>query len=419
MPIVKQISIHAAPKKFLEYIVNGEKTDEAKFVSGINISSDANKAYKMFKMNFEKYSDKDFSEPQDLSDEKKKAVRLHHYVQSFSPDDNISAEEAHQIGIEWAKKVFGENTQIIVSTHVDRAHIHNHFAVAAYDMNGKHWHSNEKTLSRCRRISDKISLEHGIGIIEPKHKNSMKYAEWLARQNNSSVKEKIQYAIDKLILDEDVKSIDDLAEKMRKVGYEVKLGKFMTVRPPKSKRAFRTESLDKVYGGYSIAELQYRISNKHEMSESEINKLNGLQHQYALYVRQIQIIVFRKKSKKQNYKELISNANLLTYLCNNDITSVREFENKLNEVDEKYNRSKNKISALRKRIEYLSEHDNDNSMLEEVKQKLSEEEKEYQLLAEERKNVSELYKRLIRQNEENRIYDKEKVNGENDKNIFR
>lgn len=74
-----------------------------------------------------------------------KKKRLHHYIQSFKPSE-VTLEEAHKIGVEWAKKVFGENHQVLITTHIDKSHIHNHFAVTAFDLNGKQWYGNKETL---------------------------------------------------------------------------------------------------------------------------------------------------------------------------------------------------------------------------------------------------------------------------------
>ena len=115
---------------------------------------------------FEKFAKERFRK-KSLNDENcgKEKIRLHHYIQSFKPEE-ISPEEVHKIGVEWAEKVFGRDHQVLVTTHVDRQHIHNHFAVSAYDLDGKKWYSNKTTLKRCRDISDKICKSHGLSIIE-------------------------------------------------------------------------------------------------------------------------------------------------------------------------------------------------------------------------------------------------------------
>ena len=140
MPIIKHISIHSTPLSNIEYILNGDKNDEMKFATGINCTANPQSAYDELRRTFEYYAkerffklDLNFQEFQnDEKSKSKEKVRIHHYVQSFDPKENVTPDEAHKIGIEWAKKTFGENMQVIVSTHLDKGHIHNHFAVCPY-----------------------------------------------------------------------------------------------------------------------------------------------------------------------------------------------------------------------------------------------------------------------------------------------
>ncbi|MBP3742615.1 MAG: relaxase/mobilization nuclease domain-containing protein, partial [Treponema sp.] len=145
MPIVDNISIHKNPKAFLDYILDKNKNNDMTYVTSLNLNAhDTESAVADLKRTFEMFDTK-HSFTSRVSEEKS-PVRVHHYIQSFNPKDNVTPELAHAIGVEWAKKCFGENAQVIVSTHVDKGHIHNHFAVGVYDLNGKHIISNSKTL---------------------------------------------------------------------------------------------------------------------------------------------------------------------------------------------------------------------------------------------------------------------------------
>ena len=134
MAIVKYIAVHKSPKNFLRYIMNGDKTNEMKLVTGLNCTANLDYAYNQFGNVFEKFVKERFCKKSINSGKEK--IRLHHYIQSFKPDE-ASPELAHKIGVEWARKVFGENHQVLVTTHVDKNHIHNHFAVSAYNLDGK------------------------------------------------------------------------------------------------------------------------------------------------------------------------------------------------------------------------------------------------------------------------------------------
>ena len=349
MAIIKYIAVHKSPKNFLRYIMNGDKTEEMKLVTGMNCTADLDFAYNEFSRVFEKYAKERFCKKSVTSEKEK--IRMHHYIQSFKPDE-ISPAEAHKIGVEWAEKVFGKNHQVLVTTHVNCQHIHNHFAVAAFDLDGKKWYGNKTSLKRCREISDKICKSHGLSIIEnPTYKNNQKYADWLARQKNISWKTKLCDDIDKIILREDVKSVEDLAERLREKYYAVTLKKYLSIKVSENRKAIRSYRLG---DDYAIEELQYRIENKNrEISLSAIAKYQGVQREYAMCLRELQIMAYRKNDNSHNvtYSDLRRNSELLTYLCDNNIHSEEDFQNVVNTAAEKSDKLKKIRDGLLAEIE--------------------------------------------------------------------
>ena len=240
---------------------------------------------------------------------------------------------------------------MLVTTHVDRQHIHNHFAVAAYDLNGNKWYGNKATLKKCRDISDKICKAHGLSVIEnPTYKANHKYSDWLARQKKVSWKQKICDDIDELILRDDVKSVEDLAERLREKGYVVNLKKYLSVKAAKNRKAIRSYRLG---DGYAIEELRYRIENKNrEMSLDKVAEYQGIQREYALCLRELQILVYRKSENSYNatFSELRKNAELLTFMCEKKIRSVSDFENAVNSAAEKADSIKRSRERLLEKI---------------------------------------------------------------------
>ncbi len=232
MPIIKHIPIYAAPKRMLAYVTNEEKTEDT-LVTGLNCSTKYNDAYEDMKFNFEMYSGERFfkrSIKSDTAKRERQKIRLHHYIQSFKPGE-VTPEEAHQIGVEWAEKVFGKKHMVLCATHTDRGHIHNHFAVCPYDMYGKHWYANKKSMRMCRAISDEIALAHGLEIIEhPKKSYCHKYGEYKARKEGRSWKQKLCDDIDNAIMKDNVRSIDDLLKELMKQGYGIKRGKYISIK---------------------------------------------------------------------------------------------------------------------------------------------------------------------------------------------
>lgn len=214
MAYVKHTAIHTTPK----YILNPEKNEKMKYVTGICCGDELETAYDNFKEIFEKYNDENFDNYGTSQKSGKRNIRIRSYTQSF--DSSVSPEEAHRIGVEWAKKVFGENRLIIVSTHSNTNHCHNHIAVCSYDLDGIRWHSNRKTLDFVRKRSDEICLEHGLDIIRnPKKKSAIGYKEWDSRKKGCSWKIKMANTIDRLIHSDDVMDVYSLVEKMKEYGY--------------------------------------------------------------------------------------------------------------------------------------------------------------------------------------------------------
>ena len=169
MPIIKHIPIYAAPKRLLSYVTNEKKTEKT-LVTGLNCSANASEAYEDMKFGFEMFSGERFfkrSIKSETAKSEKQKIRLHHYIQSFKPSE-VTPDEAHQIGVEWAERAFGKKAVVLCATHTDRGHIHNHFAVCPYDIDGKHWHANKESLRK--KIADEKKL---IGDI-PKYLEILK-----------------------------------------------------------------------------------------------------------------------------------------------------------------------------------------------------------------------------------------------------
>lgn len=156
MPYLKSKDIRGTPLCSLKYICNDEKTNSGLLVSAVNCMAEPRNAYEEMKRVYEFYSGRSFNEP--IPQGKKGKVKLIHYIQSFDPQDNISAEKAYRVAENTIIEMFGENVQ----AHDDKAHIHNHIIVNVYDITGKRFYSNQATLKKMKLISDKACLRYGI-----------------------------------------------------------------------------------------------------------------------------------------------------------------------------------------------------------------------------------------------------------------
>ncbi|MCI7500199.1 MAG: relaxase/mobilization nuclease domain-containing protein [Oscillospiraceae bacterium] len=320
MAYVKHTAIHTTPKAHLKYILNPDKNEEMKYVTGICCGDDLETAYDNFKEIYEKYNSEKFDDCELSKKSGKRHIRIHSYTQSF--DSSVSPEEAHRIGVEWAKKVFGVNRPIIVSTHVNTNCVHNHIAVCPYDLDGIRWHSNYKTLQFVRQRSDEICIEHNLDIIRnPRKKSTISYKEHDARKKGYSWKVKMADTIDRLIHRDDVTDIYSLIEKMKECGYTFTNESRMIAKPKGVKYGC---CIAKLGYGYSYQMLIQRINNKqNEFVGRKISAFIGFQVEIAVGLRERQLDIYRSHIiHSVSHVELQRTAEVLCFIHNNHIHSL-------------------------------------------------------------------------------------------------
>ena len=228
--------------------------------------------------------------------------------------------------MEWAKKVFGTNRPIIVSTHVNTNCVHNHIAVCPYDLDGIRWHSNYKTLQFVRKRSDEICLEHNLDIIRnPRKKSTISYKEYDARKKGYSWKRKMADTIDKLIHSDDVTDIYSLIEKMKKYGYTFTNENRLIAKPRGVKYGC---CIAKLGFGYSYQMLMERISHKqNEFVGRKISAFVGFQVELAVSIREKQYEVYRAPERNYPlYADLQRTVDVLNFVHNNHIHSLDDME---------------------------------------------------------------------------------------------
>ncbi|HFZ4994649.1 relaxase/mobilization nuclease domain-containing protein [Enterococcus faecalis] len=231
------------------YVFNDDKTMSKQLVSGhgITILEDAANEFLLTKEKFARRKGTHIvfnPVTEKLEFDKKsiergngrgKAVLAHHLIQSFSPEDDLTPEQVHEIGRKTILEFTGGQYEFIVATHVDKAHIHNHIIVNSTNLttgkalnwkiikqqNGK---NKDKTKELFEKVSDKISSEYGAKIIEKSPKNShKKYTMW---ETESLYKKKIKSRLDFLL--DHSSSIDDFLEKAEALNVSVDFSKKWT-----------------------------------------------------------------------------------------------------------------------------------------------------------------------------------------------
>ena len=246
MPYIKSRDIRATPLRSLKYICALDKTEGGLLVSALGCMSEPKNAYEEMKRVYEFYSGRSFNEP--VPEKGKGRVKLIHYIQSFDPKEKISADTANKIALAAVKKMFGENVQAIIATHNDTEHIHNHFIVNVYDLEGKRFYSNQNSLKKLKRISDEVCLQFGVQPYDKTltSKSAISaYNEWEHLKKGTSWKQQIRNKIDLLI--PTVRNIDELLAELERRGCTIKRGKYISVKAPEQERSVRTKTLGEAY----------------------------------------------------------------------------------------------------------------------------------------------------------------------------
>ncbi len=309
MPYLKSIPIHSTVNRSLRYILNPEKTEKLLYTASLNCMADWKLGYENMKLVYEQYSKKSFDEP--LVKGKKNRVKAIHYIQSFDPADEISPELAHRIGKAFARKCFGDNVQVVIATHTDKSHIHNHLIINSYGIDGEKFISNKKTLDQCKQISDGVCLALGIQPYDKtKGRNkTLAYNEWEHKHRGTSWKQKICLQIDRLIYS--VKNIDELLYELELLGYTVKRGKYISVKADGQERFVRFKTLGVAYTEESLS---IRIADAYE---NPMKPEKAITEMAQIYYNRISEIADLVKTNRKSPRKYNSS---LPYSVENDYT---------------------------------------------------------------------------------------------------
>ena len=240
-------------EKEINYAVNPDKTEATCFVSCLNCGS----------------VETSYSEMQDTKKRygKTDGVVCYHIIQSFLPEEG-TPEQIHKIGIDFCRECF-EDFEVVIGTHLDKAHLHNHIVVNSVSfIDGHKYRSTPKTYYELRDISDKLCKENDLSVIIPKGKGSH-YAQWKAEHTNQpTIRGQIKKDIDEAI--ERAFTYNSFIEILKKSGYIIKSGnniKHTAVKPEGSTRFFRLDTLGQ---GYTEEDIKKRLLEKQYSSSFKL-----------------------------------------------------------------------------------------------------------------------------------------------------
>ena len=252
----KIIVIHSRLDHCLDYTLNEEKTNlknaldygmnpaKARLVTGINC--DAENAHREMQMTKRRW-------------DKRGGILGYHIVHSFAPGE-VTPEEAHEAGVEFARRLLGDRYEAVVSTHTDQDHLHCHIVFNSVSfMDGKKYRSDfESYFDTLRETSNAVSRERGLSVIEAEGRGKP-YAEWNAeRTGKATISGFVRQDIDAAIRESF--TFESFLAALRRQGYTIKYGeniKHTAITPPGGKRAFRLDSLG---DGYTEADIRSRLA---------------------------------------------------------------------------------------------------------------------------------------------------------------
>lgn len=248
MAVTKIIPIKATIQKAVDYICNPDKTDDELYIDCSNCSPFCAKLeFDFYRYRYDN-SIKEYNQ----------GVKAYHQIQSFKPGE-VTPELAHKIGKEFAKREFGEKFAYIVTTHIDKEHIHNHIISCAYSTDGgnKYHNGGLKDIYRRRNLSDEICKENGLSVIEHNRRNWQTYKEWQTNKSGTSWKQELKNIIDKIIVLSH--SWEEFLFNMQKENIIVNDKRKYITFQKEGKRAVRGNTLGENYSKEKISE---RIENE-------------------------------------------------------------------------------------------------------------------------------------------------------------
>ena len=188
MPYCKSVAVHHNVKQALTYILNPDKTDERVLTISLNCMTKPEFAYTQMKTVYEQYARRSYDAPPSKSG--KSPVKAIHYIMSFADSENVTPELAHKIGMAFVRKMFGDDVQAVIATHVNIEHTHNHILINSYSLTGKRFYDNKASVRKMREVTNGVCRAFGItpALNFENEGRSLNYSEWQHKKKGTSWK---------------------------------------------------------------------------------------------------------------------------------------------------------------------------------------------------------------------------------------
>lgn len=333
MAVTKIKAIRGTLSKAIAYILNPEKTDDKLLVSSYGCASET--------------AAREFEWTRKIAEQKgMNPVRIiaRHVIQSFEIGE-VTPELAHEIGKQFADEILGGKYEYVLTTHIDKDHVHNHLVFNAVDFVDYHAYKSYKRIYYdMREVSDRLCKENGLSVIPPSQNKGMGYKEYTEAKRGTSWKQKLKQTIDRLVIT--AKDYDDFLRLMQEAGYEIKTGKYISFRAEGQERFTRSKTIGENYTEERIKE---RIAgrtprrNRRQTVPKGISLIGDIQERISL----IDSKGYEYKAKLTILKEA---ARTLNYLTENNLLQYADLEKKVEDVHSSYDRTGKELKGVEARL---------------------------------------------------------------------
>ena len=330
MAVTKIKPVKSTLKKALDYIQNPDKTDGKMLVSSFGCSPET------ADIEFE------FTIAQALDRGNNLA---HHLIQSFEPGE-VDYQKAHEIGKQLADAVTKGQYEYVLTTHIDKGHVHNHIIFCAVNFVDYHkYNSNKRSYYGIRNMSDRLCRENGLSVVVPQKGGKGKsYAEYLAEKTGTSWKGKLKTVVDGLI--PQVSSFEELLSRLQGLGYEIKPGKYVSCRAPGQERFTRLKTLGADYTEEAIRErIEGRRTRtaKAPKAERGVSLLIDIENS----IKAAQSRGYEQWAKIHNLKQA---AKTLNFLTEHQISQYEDLTAKIEEIQTESEKAGDALKEMEKRL---------------------------------------------------------------------
>ena len=359
----------------LDYIMNPKKTDGGILISAYACSPEtAADEFMLFRQEYQ----------QNTGRTQENEVIGYHVRQAFKPEE-ITPEEANEIGKELASRMTDGQFAYVVATHIDKHHIHNHIIICSTDLDGQHKYRDVKQSAKdLAEISDSLCREHGLSVIQNPQDKTVTYDKWQGNQRKFTHRDELRMIID-AALRMQPDGFDALMPLLEDAGCHIKRGMHISIKPPEGKRYIRLDTLD---SEYDEASLRRTLAHDHvhipkiprgDFTKSQLKRLVDIEAKlragkgkgYQVWAERnnidakAQMVIFLKEHQIGSLEELNDQIQELTDQRDSLKASIREKQNRMKEINRQrqairdYSRTKEVYTQYRESgwsVKFYQEH---------------------------------------------------------------